>query len=155
MHQHAVSAQAVESSHPEPNEDVPAETCIVIRLYASHSASQPSFARSHHIAEELGEFAIDHCLRVMQHDLLQMELILFDLRDHIEEGDEVDYFVLEGIEATDAQNVQIIRPFGTWNKIVKRRDGQRVPKAAMEEIFIATKSPPRGKRATRGRRKAR
>jgi hypothetical protein len=29
------------------------------------SASHPNLARSHHIADELGEFAIDHCLRVI------------------------------------------------------------------------------------------
>jgi hypothetical protein len=61
------------------------------------------------------------------HDLLRMELILFDLRDHIEEGDEVDYFMLQGVESTDAQYVQIIRPFGSWNKLVKRQDGQPIP----------------------------
>lgn len=53
-------------------------------------------------------------------DLLQMELILCHLRDHIEEGDRVGRFLLEGVETTDAQYVQIIRPFGTWNRLVYR-----------------------------------
>jgi hypothetical protein len=65
------------------------------------------------------------------HDLLQMELILLDLRDHHQEGDQVDHYILQGFETTDAQYAQIIRPFGTWNKIVKRiRDGlpvQEIP----------------------------
>ena len=65
------------------------------------------------------------------HDLLQMELMLLDLRDHHQEGDQVDHYVLQGVETTDAQYAQIIRPFGTWNKIVKRiRDGlpaQEIP----------------------------
>jgi len=60
-------------------------------------------------------------------DLLEMELILSDLKDHHEEGDQIDHYVLQGIETTDAQYAQVVRPFGTWNKIVKRiRDGQPV-----------------------------
>ena len=35
-------------------------------------------------------------------------------------GDLVDHYSLEGIETTEAEHVQIIRPFGTWNKIIKR-----------------------------------
>jgi Restriction endonuclease len=88
------------------------------------------------------------------HDLLRMELILFDLRDHIEEGDEVDYFMLQGVESTDAQYVQIIRPFGTWNKLVKRQDGQPIrPEAGLEDLSIGAKLVPRQKRATGRRRK--
>ena len=64
-------------------------------------------------------------------DLLQMELLLVDLRDHHQEGDEVDHYVLQGVDTTDAQYAQIIRPFGTWHEIVKRvRDGlpvQEIP----------------------------
>jgi hypothetical protein len=54
------------------------------------------------------------------HDLLEMELLLCHLRHHIEEGDEVDQFLLEGFVTTDAENAQVIRPFGTWNKLVTR-----------------------------------
>jgi hypothetical protein len=57
------------------------------------------------------------------HDLLQMELILCCLRDQIECGDEVDGYFLEGIETTEAEYAQIIRPFGTWNRLIKRVDG--------------------------------
>jgi hypothetical protein len=53
-------------------------------------------------------------------DLLEMDILFCDLKDHIEEGDQVDYVELKGFETTDAQYVQIIRPFGTWNEIVKR-----------------------------------
>jgi hypothetical protein len=69
------------------------------------------------------------------HDLLQMELLLLDLRDHHQEGDQVDHYVLQGIETTDAQYAQIIRPFGTWHKIVKRiRDGLPVEEISDLEI---------------------
>jgi hypothetical protein len=75
------------------------------------------------------------------YDLLQMELLLFDLRDHIEEGDEVDDFRLEGIESTDAQYAQIIRPFGTWNKITKRQDGRPIlPGVELDDLPTAAKS---------------
>jgi hypothetical protein len=68
-------------------------------------------------------------------DLLQMELLLVDLRDHHQEGDQVDHYVLQGVETTDAQYAQIIRPFGTWNKIVKRvRDGQPVQEVHIEDF---------------------
>jgi hypothetical protein len=61
------------------------------------------------------------------HDLVELELLLCDLKDHHQEGDQVDHYVLQGFETTDAQYAQIIRPFGTWNEIVKRiRDGQPV-----------------------------
>lgn len=54
------------------------------------------------------------------HDLLEMELLLCDVRDHVPHGDTVDGYFLEGVETTDAHHVQILRPFGTWNKITKR-----------------------------------
>jgi hypothetical protein len=61
------------------------------------------------------------------HDLLELELLLCDLKDHHQEGDQVDHYVLQGVETTDAQYAQIIRPFGTWHEIVKRiRGGQPV-----------------------------
>lgn len=63
------------------------------------------------------------------HDLLQMELLLVELRHHHHEGDQVNHYVLQGFETTDAQYAQIIRPFGTWNEIVKRiRDGLPIQK---------------------------
>ena len=68
------------------------------------------------------------------HDLLQMELLLLDLRDHHQEGDQVDHYLLQGFETEiDAQYAQIIRPFGTWNKVVKRiRDGQPVQEVELD-----------------------
>jgi hypothetical protein len=69
------------------------------------------------------------------HDLLEMELMLCDLKDHIAETSEVDYFFLQGVETADAQFVQIIRPFGTWNKLLKR-DGQPVPEAEVPSMVI-------------------
>jgi len=57
------------------------------------------------------------------HDLLGMELLLCKVREHLEYGDVVDEYLLEGIETTDTADAQIIRPFGTWNNIVKRVRG--------------------------------
>jgi hypothetical protein len=69
------------------------------------------------------------------HDLLQMELLLLDLRDHHQEGDQVDHYLLQGFETTDAQYAQIIRPFGTWNRVVKRiRDGLPVEEVSDLDI---------------------
>jgi hypothetical protein len=72
------------------------------------------------------------------HDLLEMELILCDLKDHHQEGDQVDHYELQGIETTDAQYAQIIRPFGTWNRIIKRiRDGQPVREVELVDVPAA------------------
>lgn len=59
------------------------------------------------------------------HDLLAIELLLCDLRDHHDDGDAIDWYVLEGFETTWAHPVQIIRPFGTWNGITKRAKDDR------------------------------
>jgi Holliday junction resolvase len=83
-------------------------------------------------------------------DLLEMELIFCDLKDHIAESSEVDYFCLQGVETADAQFVRIIRPFGTWNKLV-RRDGQLVNEA--EDSSLVIKAVRRHKRI--GRRRGR
>jgi hypothetical protein len=80
------------------------------------------------------------------HELLEMELILCDLKDHLEEGDQVDQYVLQGIETTDAQYVQVIRPFGTWNAMVKRRHGQSVHEVAPDGVWMATERMSRVKR---------
>jgi hypothetical protein len=62
-----------------------------------------------------------------------VELILCDLKDHHQEEDQVDHYVLQGFETTDAQYAQVVRPFGTWNEIVKRvRDGQPVQELKLE-----------------------
>jgi hypothetical protein len=91
------------------------------------------------------------------HDLLQMELILLDLRDHHQEGDQVDHYVLQGVETTDAQYAQIIRPFGTWNKIHKRirdeRPAQEVPDLEFPGILnrkLRVKALPRRPKGRRG-----
>jgi Restriction endonuclease len=73
------------------------------------------------------------------HDLLELELLLCDLKDHHQEGDQVDHYVLQGVETTDAQFAQIIRPFGTWHEIVKRiRDGQPVQEVPVLDLPEAT-----------------
>jgi hypothetical protein len=60
----------------------------------------------------------------MPHDLREFELLLCDVRDHLEFGDVVDYYTLEGVQTTEADHVQVIRPFGTWNKIVQRTNSE-------------------------------
>jgi hypothetical protein len=57
---------------------------------------------------------------VVPRDLVEFEYLLCSLRDQIEFGDSVDYYLLEGVEFTENAHVQVLRPFGTWNKIVKR-----------------------------------
>jgi hypothetical protein len=84
------------------------------------------------------------------HDLLEMELILCDLKDHLEEGDQVDQYMLQGVETAEAQYVQVIRPFGTWNAIVKRRDGQSVHEVEPEAVSMATKRMLRPRRTRSG-----
>ena len=83
-------------------------------------------------------------------DLMEMKLILCDLKDHIAESSEVDYFFLQGVETADAQFVQVIRPFGTWNKVV-RRGGQ--PLRGIEGSSLAIKPVRRQKRTVRPRRR--
>ena len=87
------------------------------------------------------------------HDLLEMEVILCDLKDHIAESSEVDCFLLQGVETADAQYVQVIRPFGTWNKLV-RRNGQPVHEAEGEDLLMATRPVHRQERVDGRRGKA-
>jgi hypothetical protein len=72
-------------------------------------------------------------------DLLQLELIFCDMKDYIEEGDEVDQYTLRGFETMQAQYTQIIRPFGTWNNITHRvRDGQPVSETDLKPMADTT-----------------
>lgn len=71
------------------------------------------------------------------HDLLQMELLLCYLRNHIEEGDEVDKYMLEGVETTDAEHAQVIRPFGTWNNLVTRVADRRPRDEAVGQQLVS------------------
>jgi Holliday junction resolvase len=57
---------------------------------------------------------------VPPHDLREFELLLCDLQDHLQYGDKVDAYFLRGVEISDADHVEIFRPFGTWNKIIRR-----------------------------------
>jgi hypothetical protein len=49
----------------------------------------------------------------------ETELILCSLRDWHDEGTTVDHYRLEGFEVTVGAVGGIIRPFGTWDRIVK------------------------------------
>ena len=45
-------------------------------------------------------------------------LLLCSVRDWHDEGDVVDRYMLEGFEVTSAHRQHLIRPFGTWNRII-------------------------------------
>lgn len=73
--------------------------------------------------------------------LLGMELLLCDLKHHIEDGDRVDKFVLKGIQSTDTDDAQIIRPFASWHKIVERVTPPPPSRAPMAQgSTLSTKS---------------
>ncbi len=65
------------------------------------------------------------------HDLVSTELLLCDLKDWHDEGDVIDAYLLQGFETTFVYRAQLVRPFGTWRRIMKRvrrqndRDAQR------------------------------
>jgi Holliday junction resolvase len=52
--------------------------------------------------------------------LNETELLVCALRDWHDDGDIVDRYSLQGFELTVAGVGLVIRPFGTWNKILKR-----------------------------------
>jgi len=52
------------------------------------------------------------------------ELLLCDLRDHHPDYKKVDYYELQGIEATVGATGTVIRPFGTWNKMMPLKRGR-------------------------------
>lgn len=52
-------------------------------------------------------------------DILETELLLCSLRDCHPECDVVDRYVLQGFEGTATYSSHVIRPYGTWNKIVQ------------------------------------
>jgi hypothetical protein len=53
--------------------------------------------------------------------LRETELLLCNLSDWHDDGDEIDYYKLHGIEVTEGGAGPIVRPFGTWNGLLKRR----------------------------------
>ena len=69
-------------------------------------------------------------------------LLLCDLRDHHPDDKKVDYYELQGIEATVGATGTIVRPFGTWNKMIssKRQSGD-VRRAAPRSHTRRTKKP--------------
>jgi hypothetical protein len=52
-------------------------------------------------------------------DLNRTELLLCSLQDWHDEGMVVDRYMLQGIEATWTYREQMVRPFGTWNRIIE------------------------------------
>lgn len=67
------------------------------------------------------------------HELSETELVVCALRDWHDESDIVDRYVLQGFEVTVGGVGHIIRPFGTWNRILKRgRDS--LPKAVRPRV---------------------
>jgi hypothetical protein len=53
-------------------------------------------------------------------ELAETELLLCSLEDWHDDGDLVDRYDLRGIEATVGGRGVVMRPFGTWNKVLKR-----------------------------------
>jgi Holliday junction resolvase len=53
-------------------------------------------------------------------ELAETELLICSLRDWHDDGDLVDRYDLQGIEATVGGCGAILRPFGTWNKMLKK-----------------------------------
>lgn len=66
--------------------------------------------------------------RVSLQELAKTELLVCSLRDWHDEGDKVDCYRLQGIEVTTGGAMRVLRPFGTWNRMLKRARGVR-PKA--------------------------
>jgi hypothetical protein len=60
-------------------------------------------------------------------ELTETELLICSLRDLHDDGDLVDRYDLEGIEVTVGGGGGILRPFGTWNKMLKG-----IPRASRE-----------------------
>jgi Holliday junction resolvase len=54
-------------------------------------------------------------------ELVIAELLICSLKDWYEDGDVVDHYVLEGFEVTVGGVGRIIRPFGTWNRLIKKQ----------------------------------
>ena len=54
------------------------------------------------------------------HQLNETELLICSLRDWLDGGDVVDYYILQGFEVTVGGVGIVVRPFGTWNKILRR-----------------------------------
>jgi hypothetical protein len=88
--------------------------------------------------------------KIPLHDLLRTELLLCDLRDWHDEGDVIDFYVLEGFESTFIHAGQLVRPFGTWNEVLKRaakpkderqqdRNLKRLVKELDSEVALARK----------------
>ena len=58
--------------------------------------------------------------QVSLRELGETELLVCSLRDWHVEGDKVDCYRLQGIEITTGDVMRVLRPFGTWNRILKR-----------------------------------
>jgi hypothetical protein len=56
------------------------------------------------------------------HELNETELLVCSLKDWYEDGDVADRYVLQGFEVTLGGVGRIIRPFGTWNRMLRRAD---------------------------------
>lgn len=61
-------------------------------------------------------------------DLRSVEVFLCALTDWHDDGDVINRYFLHGVEVGSGSRVQMIRPFGTWDRVVRRarphnRDG--------------------------------
>jgi hypothetical protein len=90
------------------------QDCVVIGIIARNP-----FYQKKEIPKELLESEISPLL-----ELSAAELLVCSLKDWYEDGDVVDRYFLQGFEVTVGGVGRIIRPFGTWNRMLKRvRDG--------------------------------
>ena len=67
-------------------------------------------------------------------DLLGMELLLCNLKDRHDEGDVIDAYDLQGIETAHAHGANLVRPFGTWRRILKRAHARQTKEAVSREL---------------------
>jgi Holliday junction resolvase len=60
----------------------------------------------------------------LQQELVATELLLCYVRDWHDDRDVIDRYMLQGFETSWAHRAHVIRPFGTWNRIVKSARAQ-------------------------------
>jgi hypothetical protein len=89
--------------------------CVVIGIVARN----PFYGRKQ-LPKELMETEI-----LPLRELSATELLICSLQDWHEDGDVVGHYLLKGLEVTVGGADRIIRPFGTWNKMLKRTHGSK------------------------------
>lgn len=107
------------------------------RLVVGVIARNPFFRKKSLLAELTSDE------RLALRGLSEVELLLCSLSDWHDDGDIIDHYTLEGFETTYAASANVIRPFGTWNRILKRTD-RRQPATELDKLLRHTKRLTRG-----------